>query len=520
MSKYLAAAQAAERAGQWGEAEKLYRAAARERPKDVNILIYQVEFLLRAPGGLPGTFLPLKMLLRLAPKSSHTLRLAAQAFYADGELSRALELARKAVRYGRKDADAHVTLASILQEMGEVDEALREVELVLSLVPDHKMGLFAKAGIVSSLGRLEEAAAICRDYHQRFPDELSIYRTYAQTGKLAPDDPIVLDLTGRLLSLAIKAGPEHHELVQKMIAQLRLDQGDDEAAFLAYRDAKAIRPMQPDFKIYKKFVDDMAGGFNRADFFGLQGSSDERPVFIVGMPRSGSTLLEQILSGHKQVGGIGESSLIGTLANKTGINRRDSAQMIGKVKNLPPEIASRMAGVYLAALDDAQPGKLRVVDKNLHNFEFLAFIARLFPKAHIIHALRDPMDHCVSCYMADLSRFHSYTQDLRSMGQFYREHLRLMEHWKKELPNPILEVRYEDVVADTEGKAHEIIEFLGLDWDPNCLQFQQNENRARTLSAWQVRQPIYTTSVKRWKRYEKFLDPLKDELKSLYPDGF
>jgi len=520
MSKYIAAAQAAERAQKWGDAEKLYRAAVRENPKDIKRLILQVEYALRAPGGLPGAFLPLKSLLRLAPKSSHALRLAALANYENGDLPAALDFARKAVRFGRKDAETHNTLSFILQQTGEVDEALHEVEQTLRLEPNHRKGLFGKAGIYMSLGRLDEAAEICRDYHKLFPDELSIYNVYSLTGKLKPDDPMVLDLTERLLPLAIKAGTEHHEVVQKTIAKLRLDQGDHEAAFLAFRDAKAINPMTPDFQGYKNFVDGMVTGINRADFFGLQGSSDERPVFVVGLPRCGSTLLEQILSSHHQIGGIGESSLIKSVAIQSGINRRNAPQMIDRIKHLPADVASKASEACLAAFDDAQPGKLRVVDKNLHNFEYLALIARLFPKAHILHAMRDPMDHCVSCYMANLSRFHSYTQDLRTMGQFYREHIRLMDHWKKALPNPILEVRYEDVVADTEGKAREIIEFLGLDWDPNCLQFQQNENRARTLSAWQVRQPIYKTSVKRWKRYEKFLDPLKDELKSFYPDGF
>ena len=130
------------------------------------------------------------------------------------------------------------------------------------------------------------------------------------------------------------------------------------------------------------------------------------------------------------------------------------------------------------------------------------------------------MDNCVSCYLAPLNSFHSYTQDLTSLGQYYCEYRSLMAHWKNVVPNPIMEVHYEDIVADTEGKAREVIDFLGLDWDPACLDYQQNENRAQTISTWQVRQPIYKSSVKRWARYEKHLDPLKAELKQFYPDGF
>ena len=144
----------------------------------------------------------------------------------------------------------------------------------------------------------------------------------------------------------------------------------------------------------------------------------------------------------------------------------------------------------------------------------------MFPKARIIHALRDPMDNCVSCYMQRLRPYHSYTQDLTSLGQYYGEHRALMDHWKMVLPNPFMDVYYEDMVADTEGTARRIIDFLGLAWDPACLEFQTNEKRVTTSSFWQVRQPIYQSSVKRWQRYEAHLDPLKASLAPFYPNGF
>lgn len=520
MSKELAAAQAAEKAGQWAAAERLYKAAARANPKNPKFLVHQIEFALRAPSGLPGAFLPLKNLFKLAPNSSVTLTLAARAYSDSGELLKSLEFAEKAAKCDQQNHEAHFVHATILEKLGEMEKALLEVNKVLELRPGHPNCRYLKAGILVSLGRLGEAAEIYRSLHKDYPDRVLTYVQYAQTGKYSLDDPIVRDLLDRVLPAARKSEPKVLENVLRAVARFHQDQGNHEEAFLAYQELKAVEKTKPNYVSYKKSIDAQINGINRADFFGWQGSSDERPVFIVGMPRSGSTLLEQILSGHSEIGGIGESTLMKNLALKNGIDRSNGPQMVDKIRNMTPENAVASAEYYLKAARDLEPGKARIVDKFLHNFEQLALISRFFPKARILHATRDPMDNCVSCYMSNLSVWHSYTRTLTSMGQFYREHVRLMNHWKKALPNPILEVRYEDVVADTEGKAREIIAFLGLEWDPNCLKFQENNNSARTLSAWQVRQPIYKTSVKRWKRYEKYLDPLKAELKEFYPDGF
>ena len=306
----------------------------------------------------------------------------------------------------------------------------------------------------------------------------------------------------------------------RILGKAENDLGNFETSFQYYTDAKELAGNTHDRTTNKMFVNAVISGVSRADYFGAPGSESESPVLVVGMPRTGSTLLEQILSSHPQIGGIGESKNLREITGRTGVKFHDGASLVSAIHKVSPDQAQELAKEYLRRSLGAQPNMQRIVDKNLHNFEILGLFAKMFPKARIINALRDPMDNCVSCYLAPLSKFHSYTQDLTSLGQYYCEFRRLMDHWKNVLPNPILEVHYEDIVADTEGKAREVIDFLGLDWDPACLDFQQNENRAQTISTWQVRQPIYKSSVKRWARYEKHLDPLKAELKQFYPDGF
>lgn len=520
MTPALKHAMTLEQARRLPEAERAYRAALRATPEDAEAHLAFLSFCLRVPGALPGAFPSIKALGRLRPKSDLFHRLAAQACFEIRDTVGGLDHARTAVTLAPKNPETHYVLAEGLMQSGDVQEALSETSATLDLDPDHWHVAKTRAQAFISLGRMDDAKALCRTLHSRNPDDLTVYALYARTGKLSADDPLLQDLQERLLPRVRAIGPRHAEAALKVLAKLQLDQGDYAAAFRSYAAAKAVDPMTPDRAGYRKFVEAQVSGLSRADFFGWQGSDDDRPVFVVGMPRSGSTLLEQILSGHAAVGGIGESTMINKQSRAFGIGGHNGPQMVNRLKQMDPQTARALAQPYSDMLDATHPGKRRVVDKFLHNFEELAFVAKLFPKARVIHALRDPMDNCVSCYMSNLSRWHSYTQDLTTLGQFYRGHIRLMDHWKKALPNPILEVRYEDVVADTEGQARRIIDFLGLDWDPNCLKFQENENKAKTMSAWQVRQPIYTSSVKRWKRYEEFLDPLKEELKGFYPDGF
>ncbi|HKG73146.1 MAG TPA: sulfotransferase, partial [Aestuariivirgaceae bacterium] len=170
---------------------------------------------------------------------------------------------------------------------------------------------------------------------------------------------------------------------------------------------------------------------------------------------------------------------------------------------------------YLTELDRHSRTALRVVDKMPHNFMLLGFFALLFPKARIVHCRRDPMDNCVSIYTHRFNAAHGYSTDMKILGLYYREYRRLMDHWRKVLPLRMFELQYEEMIANQEAMSRKLIDFAGLEWDDACLSFHDTERTVRTLSRWQVRQPIYTTSVKRWKKYEEFLDPLQEGLGDL-----
>ena len=262
-----------------------------------------------------------------------------------------------------------------------------------------------------------------------------------------------------------------------------------------------------------------------AEFFaGRESSGDasKQPVFIVGMPRSGTTLTEQIIASHPQASGAGELGAFQVLAKSLGYltpslrnKDADEGEFARRVGALREKEIHAAAGEYLSTLRRVGGDGRRIVDKMPQNFQFAGLIALLFPNAKIIHCRRNPLDTCISCFMSHFVEGHDYSTDLEMLGSYYRQYAALMEHWRQALPIPIHEVRYRVLVADTEGEARKLIAFIGLEWDPACLRYYESKQPIFTNSRVQVRQPVYTSSVERWRRYERHIGPLKAALGDL-----
>ena len=245
------------------------------------------------------------------------------------------------------------------------------------------------------------------------------------------------------------------------------------------------------------------------------GSDDERPIFVVGMPRTGTSLTEQILSGHSSVYGAGELKLMRQIASRID-TPVDQGGLGGLSANPPPltrESIAYLCRVYLEGLDNEcpQPAK-RIVDKFPMNCIHLGLISILFPRAKIIRCQRNPLDVAISCYTVLFRMDHDFTNDLKHFGRYYKEYARLMAHWDSVSPIRILELQYEELVRDFETKARELVEFCDLSWEEACLSFADNERAVRIPSNWQVRQKLYRSSIDRWLNYEKHLAWLKEFL--------
>jgi hypothetical protein len=238
-------------------------------------------------------------------------------------------------------------------------------------------------------------------------------------------------------------------------------------------------------------------------------------VFILGMPRSGTTLTEQIIASHPLVHGGGELAGVPQQITKATREAQQAGAGVGFPGWVPlfeEEIFGELAQGYLDYINELNTDALRVTDKMPHNFQNIGLIAAMFPNARIIHVMRDPVDNCLSCFQQNFAMPHTYSTDLTDLGHHYREYRRLMAHWRKVIPNPMYEVQYEELVADQERVSRELIAFCGLDWDDRCLEFNKKKGAVKTASVWQVRQPIYTESVKKWTMYDGYIDELLDEL--------
>jgi hypothetical protein len=243
------------------------------------------------------------------------------------------------------------------------------------------------------------------------------------------------------------------------------------------------------------------------------GDPSHLPIFVIGMPRSGTTLVEQILASHPLVHGAGELKVLDDIAGSVRDDGGTGIPFPEFVAAADGTALRQVGARYVAELKKFSPDTRRVTDKMPSNFFFAGLIHLALPNAPIIHTVRDPVDTCMSCFSKLFTAQQDHTYDLAELGRYHRRYQRLMAHWREVLPGGrILEVRYEDVVADLEGQARRIIAHCGLDWDPRCLAFHETARPVRTASATQVRQPIYTSAVGRARVYEQFLGPLLKEL--------
>ncbi|HBR97679.1 MAG TPA: sulfotransferase, partial [Gammaproteobacteria bacterium] len=249
------------------------------------------------------------------------------------------------------------------------------------------------------------------------------------------------------------------------------------------------------------------------DFFAEHrrlGLGTDQPVFIVGLPRSGTTLTEQILSAHPDLHGAGELPDLGRLAASLVTDEESALFQAAQRLAEQGDVASReLAKRYLKSLrEGATKGRTRISDKSPLNFFQLALAALMFPNARVIHCTRHPRDNALSVWMENFNPDQQWSTDFDDLAFYRRQYLRLMQHWREALPLEILEMPYETTVADLEGQAKRMMDFLRVPWDARCLSFHKSERAVQTPSRWQVRQPIYTRSVERWRAYEPYLPTL------------
>jgi tetratricopeptide (TPR) repeat protein len=430
----------------------------------------------------------------------------------------ALRHLERAVAIAPREVDYHVLLAEALATCGRHQEALRRYDRALRLRRDHAPALAGKANVYARTEAWERARRLLEPFVRRGAEDAGMAVVYARAAIHDGEHDRAIEVAQRHLRDPVR--DEVRRSLHFEIARGHDQAGRHDEAFQSYTRAHEVSRGAWEPAAHAALHERIMRAFD-AERLAAAPSPDpataeasEHLVFIVGMPRSGSTLIEQIIDAHPEAFGAGELLLLPDLVESMPLRIGSSLAYPECVADLEPADAEALAAGYLQGIRTLAPQARRICDKHLGNYQHLGLVAVLFPRARIIHCRRDPLDTCLSCYMQKFAPgTPAYTQDLRLLGLAYNDYLAIMDHWRAVLPpGRLLEVDYEMLVEEQEGQSRRIIDFCGLPWDDRCLRFHESGREVLTLSRAQVNRPIYGSARGRWRRYEKHLGPLREVL--------
>jgi len=435
------------------------------------------------------------------------------AYHQVGRFDEAVYTYRQVIAAGSTDPDAYSNLSSALQAMGDLEGAVSGFETALQLKSDHGPSLAGLAGLLELAGNPDQGVALLAPHLKRGTATPTMHVAYSRLLRSMDRGREALRHIAPLARDAELADPER-TAIMFTIGDLLDEMKEYDRAFVAYRQANQLRRARYSRSAREREVTRMMETFSRAGLESMprSGRETDTPVFIVGMPRSGTSLVEQVLASHSMVHGAGELRDIGLLAIRLGIND-DNVLYPECVRGMKVRQMRECSGPYLSRLARRAGSAYRVTDKMWQNFEHLGLIELLYPRSRVIHCVRDPMDTGLSCYQQSFGTAGPpFAYDLADIGHYYGQYRRLMDHWKEVSGLQMIDVAYEDMVADLESESRRLVSFLDLDWEQACLKFYENPRVVRTASHAQVKRPVYGSSVGRWRNYEAHVQPLADAL--------
>lgn len=425
-----------------------------------------------------------------------------------GNLLGAAQIYSGLIREDPRNADAWHLLGTIELSRGQFNAAHDMIAQALTLRPNNAIYHHNLAFALGAQSRMDEAIASYRRAVALAPDYAEAQFNLAQSLRIEPGDPLI-PAVDRLLR---KPGLSDRDrcFVEFAAGKVYANLGRHDRAFGHYAAGNAARKATPNPVYGRDFMERILAACDTALLTRKWGGDapEPTPVFIVGMPRSGTSLVEQVLASHPAVHGGGEMPFIERVCAALPKLVPDRGPYPECLPHAPDAVLADLAQTYLKHAT-INAGDARIVtDKAPLNFRHLGLIALLFPNARIVHCRRDALDTCLSCFFQNFTQGQDYSFDLESLGGFYRDYRWMMECWTEILPSPVFDLVYEDLVTDLEGVGRRLLAFCGIDWHPDCARFFETERPVLTASRAQVRRPVYTSSIGKWRHYETHLGPL------------
>ena len=426
------------------------------------------------------------------------------------EFDEAVSNFKKAIKIDPRHKVAHNGLGNALSYQGEMDKAIASYLRAIEIDPGHKEAHNGLGNALSDMGEIGKAIASYRNAIEINPEPADIYRTLSNNKKFSAYDDDIRSMESLYANVNTSDQQKMH--LAFGLGKAYEDLGDYEKSMEFIQQATRLKRASIDYSISEAedLFKNIKATFSLTFFSDRKGTGDpdQTPIFILGMPRSGTSLVEQILASHPDVFGAGELKDLAVLTRNFG-TADSPREFPAGIVDLDSEGLEELGKEYIARIRSRSVDSKYITDKLPPNFLRIGLIKAILPNAKIIHCTRDPMDNCLSLFKNYFSSVVDYSYDLTELGQYYNLYFDLMEHWRNTLPGFIYDLSYQSLVADQENQIRQLLEYCHLPWDKACLEFHKTRRKVRTASNAQVRRPIYQDSVKLWKRYEKQLEPLR-----------
>jgi tetratricopeptide (TPR) repeat protein len=499
--------------GRLEEAEQLYYRVLRQQPDHVDALRLLGQIAYKA-GRITEAGRLLERAIAVAPDFTAAIIDLGRILKEQDRYEEAIGCFDRALALEPDNAQAHYLRGSTLAPAALTHEAIEAFQTCLRLRPQHAGALLGLGHALKAVGRQREAIESYRQCLPLKPDNGETWWSLANLKTYRLSDADIAEMKARLDG---DLTPQSEVNFLFALAKAHEDREDYEEAWHYYQagNARQRREVSHDPVQTESLNDRLIEVFSRQFLQERHGGGlrDDSPIFVLGLPRSGSTLIDQILATHSRVEGTSELPYLGQVASSLNRNRADGINYPEAVRELDATHFESLGRDYIQCTHmHRRAGAPRFVDKMPNNFPNVGLLALILPDAKIIDARRHPLDACLSCYRQLFARGQAFTYDLTEIGEYYLQYQRLMDHWAEALPGRVLTVQYEEVIADLPGQVRRLLDFCELPWEDACLRFYETERPIRTASSEQVRQPIYDTAVCFWRHYEQNLDELKTVL--------